>query len=398
MIGGYCQKHQRFRLHGEGLALGKFFCRNFFRGCDSEVAEGVKTCAGCLAKNKEGKTACAHEGCNFQAKADDTYCGKHQRDKIREEAKTKGIRYCDIARGCMKILDKDAVKCEACLEVARRNEKVRFDERVKVANGIRSVADTTKRLCIMCGKEYEKFNTIRGAESTRCEGCQNTMRLQDHKREGRVRSYKVEYMNNIERYYKQYYMGAHKREHPFELTLDQFRDLVAKPCHYCNHQKEGEANGIDRVDNDKGYILSNCVSCCDVCNRMKHIYHIDFFLSKIKQITTHTAPSSEFTVRWKAYYPRKATPYNKYKYDSAKRNVPLTLTEAQYTELTHNPCYLCGYSNTDGIGIDRMDNTVRSYTYENCRSCCHSCNIMKATESHSEFLAQCAAIATQHKN
>lgn len=28
-------------------------------------------------------------------------------------------------------------------------------------------------------------------------------------------------------------------------------------------------NGIDRVDNSLGYILSNVVSCCKICNYMK---------------------------------------------------------------------------------------------------------------------------------
>jgi hypothetical protein len=28
-------------------------------------------------------------------------------------------------------------------------------------------------------------------------------------------------------------------------------------------------NGVDRVNNDFGYSIDNCVSCCKVCNRMK---------------------------------------------------------------------------------------------------------------------------------
>jgi len=397
MIGGYCQKHQRCRLHGEGLALGKSFCRNFFRGCDSEVAEGVKTCAGCLAKNKEGKTACAHEGCNFQAKADDAYCGKHQRDKIREEAKTKGIRYCDIARGCMKILDKDAVKCEACLEVARRNEKVRFDERVLASEVLRNTLSISARCCVMCGKDFECFMTKYHKESVKCRHCQETMQKQDDKRPDRGRIYKKEMFQYLETYYQQYTNVAKRRDISFELTLEQFGDMVKKPCHYCNYIKEGEANGIDRVDNDKGYHLDNCVACCGICNRMKHAYHLDFFLQKVMQIATNTPPSADFVTTWQRHYPRKATSFKQYISMSAKRKVPLNLIETQYNEITHKPCYLCGYSNTEGIGIDRMDNSIREYTYENCRPCCHSCNIMKATVSYQEFIDKCKEISTKVK-
>jgi len=391
MAGGYCKKHTRYRLHKEGLALGKHFCRNFFRGCDSEVAEGVKTCEPCLAKNKVGKTLCAHEGCKFQVNAD-KYCGKHSRDKYRDEEKEKKIRYCDIARGCFKLCAEGKVSCDTCLDASRVKEKAQFDERVSTTELLRNTLQMDVSCCVMCGKHFDNFLTRYNKESVRCKHCQEMMQKQDDKRSNRERVYKRECYVYPQTFMNHYIKGAKKRDISFELTLEQFGDMVKKPCHYCNYIKEGEANGIDRVDNDKGYHLDNCVACCGICNRMKLNYHVDFFLQKIRQIATNTPPSSDFVTTWKQYYPRKATSFKQYLSMSAKRNVPLTLTEAQYTELTHNPCYLCGYSNKDGVGIDRMDNTVRSYTYENCRSCCHSCNIMKATESHSEFLAHCAAI------
>ena len=396
MIGGYCGKHQRNRIYDEGLTVGKLFCRYFFRGCNNEVREGVKTCSPCMVKNRVGQILCKHSGCRFKVSDGMSYCGKHERYKYYDEEKEKGIRYCDITRGCFTICEKDKAKCDICLEVDRIKEKERYDERLKIANGIRSVADSTKRLCVMCGKEYEKFYTIRGAESTRCEGCQNTMRTTDAKREDRVRSYKVENMKNTERYYKQYYMSAHKRSYAFELTLDEFSSLVVQPCYHCNYFKEGEANGIDRVDNSKGYSMSNCLPCCEMCNRMKHVYHLDFFLAKMKQISSNTPPSSEFTLTWKDYYPLKTSRYKHYKSVSAARGVPLNLTEDQYNEITHKPCYLCGYSNPDGIGIDRLDNSVHEYTYENCRPCCKPCNMMKASFSHTEFLDKCKAIAKHY--
>jgi hypothetical protein len=38
---------------------------------------------------------------------------------------------------------------------------------------------------------------------------------------------------------------------------------------YCHYPPRGGFNGIDRVDNSKGYILGNCVPCCSWCNRAK---------------------------------------------------------------------------------------------------------------------------------
>ena len=39
-------------------------------------------------------------------------------------------------------------------------------------------------------------------------------------------------------------------------------------------------NGIDRVDNIKGYDLDNCVTCCSLCNWMKR----DLTIKEFKEI------------------------------------------------------------------------------------------------------------------
>lgn len=86
----------------------------------------------------------------------------------------------------------------------------------------------------------------------------------------------------------------------FDLTEEQFISIVSSPCHYCGiehfstyniylradgtrnrFQLHGKVsreyidsitityNGIDRKDNKKGYILSNCLPCCKICNFAK---------------------------------------------------------------------------------------------------------------------------------
>jgi len=32
---------------------------------------------------------------------------------------------------------------------------------------------------------------------------------------------------------------------------------------------EARVDGVDRVDNTKGYTKENCVPCCKICNRLK---------------------------------------------------------------------------------------------------------------------------------
>lgn len=125
LLHGYCQKHQRQRIHNEGIAAGKHYCRFFFRGCDSELPSDKKTCEACVAKKHEGRRPCGHEGCSFQAAGEEKYCGKHTRDKHRDEEAEKGIRYCDIDRGCLNVCKEGRSSCVKCLTADRKKEKER---------------------------------------------------------------------------------------------------------------------------------------------------------------------------------------------------------------------------------------------------------------------------------
>lgn len=92
-----------------------------------------------------------------------------------------------------------------------------------------------------------------------------------------------------------YIKGAKTRGLPFELTEEQIEVLFKQNCYYCNceprkqtkPQMYGEyyANGIDRVDNTKGYTIENSVACCKECNFMKRSMNKDIFINKCIQIS-----------------------------------------------------------------------------------------------------------------
>lgn len=46
-------------------------------------------------------------------------------------------------------------------------------------------------------------------------------------------------------------------------------------------------NGIDRIDNDKGYIITNVVPCCDPCNHAKGTMSLKQFNAWIERLTTY---------------------------------------------------------------------------------------------------------------
>lgn len=87
------------------------------------------------------------------------------------------------------------------------------------------------------------------------------------------------YANLIKTYYY-YKSSANKRNYEWNLTKEQFEKLTKMNCYYCNSKPSNIMNnkncnkpykyqGIDRVNNKKGYTLKNCVPCCKICNRAK---------------------------------------------------------------------------------------------------------------------------------
>ncbi len=71
-----------------------------------------------------------------------------------------------------------------------------------------------------------------------------------------------------------YRLNAKRKKRPWELTLDDVAVLAVLPCAYCgvsfsNQNRAERYNGIDRVDNERGYTSDNVVACCRTCNVAK---------------------------------------------------------------------------------------------------------------------------------
>ena len=142
-----------------------------------------------------------------------------------------------------------------------------------------------------CGTE-KKISTsgLTSGKTISC-GCYKAEGL--NKKEEGVSSFNHKYRGYLAR------VKTHKKNITFELTKDQFKDIVLKPCHYCGVEHSSRAmakptangafvsNGIDRIDSSKGYIAENCVPCCTNCNWMKGAMSYDDFLFHIKRIFNH---------------------------------------------------------------------------------------------------------------
>jgi hypothetical protein len=318
------------------------------------------------------------------------YCSKHTRQAIMDKAAQENIRYCDVARGCYTVLADHEAKCTYCLHKSRIQERKREDKKRQDPN-----------LCLDCGRMLTDKIRAKGKHDKslrRCVPCYEKLLKQESERPNRVRNYKAEAFSNKHVIWNHYVKGAKKRGIHFTLSKTLFESLIVKPCFYCDHQKVGEVNGIDRVDNQRGYIEENVVPCCETCNVLKRSQHPQEFIDKMKAIyeyqTKKQPISSELVEKWSTTYRSKITPnYKTYAKGANTRNIEFKLSELEFSEIIEQPCYLCGL--LDKTGIDRFDNT-KGYVLENCKPCCGHCNLMKKDRTYESILRNVEHIHTKY--
>ena len=94
-----------------------------------------------------------------------------------------------------------------------------------------------------------------------------------------------DYYSNYKRQFTIYQKSAKRRNLVFNLTEKLFKTLLSQPCYYCGSKLKGGRNGIDRLNNNIGYIEGNCVSCCKECNFMKRNLCVETFITHCKKVT-----------------------------------------------------------------------------------------------------------------
>lgn len=82
----------------------------------------------------------------------------------------------------------------------------------------------------------------------------------------------------------------------FKLSLEDFKKIIFSNCYYCGtppiniqyhknlKQNHISYNGIDRKNCNLGYIKSNIVPCCKICNRAKGVLPTDKFIEWILRL------------------------------------------------------------------------------------------------------------------
>lgn len=136
-----------------------------------------------------------------------------------------------------------------------------------------------------CGN-YKKIDChrVRVGEVTHC-GCQYIGSKYSH-------GILPNNMAAINEVYNTYQRNCKKDDTNFDLNIEDFKTLIQSNCCYCGsipnntrrRFRNFKYNGIDKIDPNKGYYLSNCVSCCWQCNLSKTNRNLDVFIEWVKKI------------------------------------------------------------------------------------------------------------------
>ena len=143
-----------------------------------------------------------------------------------------------------------------------------------------------------CGKQVEiAAMALNCRKPTQSCGC---LQLEVVTQQG-YNNYKGKGVSVLHSAYSKYKWRASKKNIQFDLSEQDFNDLILGDCYYCDavpsslHRAELNientlVNGIDRIDNTLGYVYGNVVSCCGVCNTAKSDNSLGDFLSMISRI------------------------------------------------------------------------------------------------------------------
>lgn len=159
----------------------------------------------------------------------------------------------------------------------------------KIGKSTDSNQKSVKYLCVCdCGKQIEVLSKRLLHDKKNC-GCISM------KNKFKCLPYGEASFNKL---YTSYKSNALQKNLEFSLSKDDTKQLFKQDCFYCgnypiktvsykNCNGKFVYNGIDRIDNVKGYIKENVVTCCQVCNFRKSDNHINEFLNWIERVYNH---------------------------------------------------------------------------------------------------------------
>ena len=397
----YCMKHQLCLFVDETIETNKKVCANYIRGCRNQLEIDYKfnKCQECLEnyriKDKEKRDNAKEKQETNQKtnqESDQQICSTCCKELPIDYFigfKQQTTKTCKNCREQNKIQDLKRDK-EHRNELARKSESK--PERIEVKkewneNNYEKVAMKTLNYRQRQIEEDQEEYMKRNAENAKNWRENNPEKVAENNENKKLNK-------NLQ--YNVYTRCANDKNLEFTLSIEDFEKRIVEPCYYCGIIQDKGFNGIDRKDQTTGYILENCVSCCQMCNYMKGSLSDEVFIKRVEHILTNNK-----IIEGNLYpdcFGEHRNTYRDYKYSAIRKQLDFMITEEEYNLITNKDCYICGKegSNTHKNGIDRFDSDI-GYILENARPCCGECNFMKKKYNYNDVFGKFILIYKKHQ-
>ena len=324
----YCNMHQLCIFEDETKEMNKKLCYNVIRGCRSQLEMDYKfsKCPDCL----EIERAKDHKRRN---KAKQQYKEGAVENSIRE---SKLCTICCIERPMemfIGIATSETKSCKICRDDNKRQDLKRDKEhrnelaRTNIYEKYRGYQKACDERCLDFRLTFDEFISIVNNDCEYC-GYKNTNFVNGIDRKSSSVGYILEncaacckmcnymkgslsvdvFIKRVEHIltnqnkingnlypqcfpnhkcspYNFYKQRALEKKIDFSITKEDYNNIKQNDCFICGKQSdENNTNGIDRMDNNKGYVLDNVNACCSECNYMKYTWNYDKFINKLLAI------------------------------------------------------------------------------------------------------------------
>lgn len=151
------------------------------------------------------------------------------------------------------------------------------------------------KTCKHCNTEYVYINKLHRSSTASPSYCSKECRNEVRKQvnaNNKLRSKRKEEEGDelywiINKRLSAIKSSAKQRNIDFNLKPSDVIPYYKKKCYYCNGSVKNI--NLDRIENDKGYISDNIVSCCLTCNKMKLEQVQHDFINMCKKIALNHA-------------------------------------------------------------------------------------------------------------
>jgi hypothetical protein len=130
-----------------------------------------------------------------------------------------------------------------------------------------------EKLCITCDKEFKAKRKDKKFCSRLCYRRNPNVAK---KYSDRTNKYQRKIATEPWRRFQKLQFKCSHKDIYISLREDNYTKLISSGCFYCKKDISKETGcGLDRLDNNGGYELTNVVPCCGSCNqiRNKHLTH-----------------------------------------------------------------------------------------------------------------------------